>query len=136
MVEMAARGAVEPGPPAAAVAPSPARAQAPAPEHLFRPISAEDEEQQPTEIESLCMNCYRNVRRGRGPRQREVELKRGRAWGLATLLGPVGDPEARHARESVDGELGLRWFLLAAFCFLRARRASSSPRSRSSEKSS
>ncbi|PNJ75846.1 ZPR1 isoform 6, partial [Pongo abelii] len=26
----------------------------------FRPISAEDEEQQPTEIESLCMNCYCN----------------------------------------------------------------------------
>ncbi|KAF0886169.1 zinc finger protein ZPR1 [Crocuta crocuta] len=57
---MAASGAVEPGAPAAAVAQSPARAQAPAPEHLFRPISAEDEEQQPTEIESLCMNCYRN----------------------------------------------------------------------------
>uniref|UniRef100_A0A4X2M2M1 Zinc finger protein ZPR1 n=1 Tax=Vombatus ursinus TaxID=29139 RepID=A0A4X2M2M1_VOMUR len=28
--------------------------------HLFHPISAEDEEQQPTEIESLCMNCYGN----------------------------------------------------------------------------
>ncbi|TFK01987.1 obscurin [Platysternon megacephalum] len=27
---------------------------------LFRPLSAEDEEQQPDEIESLCMNCYRN----------------------------------------------------------------------------
>ncbi|KAM4650590.1 zinc finger protein ZPR1 [Discoglossus pictus] len=27
---------------------------------LFPEISAEDEEQQPTEIESLCMNCYRN----------------------------------------------------------------------------
>lgn len=49
-----------PGPPAAAAAPSPAPARAPAPEDLFRPISAEDEEQQPTEIESLCMNCYRN----------------------------------------------------------------------------
>ncbi|XP_047547666.1 zinc finger protein ZPR1 [Lutra lutra] len=60
MVAMAVSGAVEPGPPAAAVAPSPAPARAPAPEHLFRPISAEDEEQQPTEIESLCMNCYRN----------------------------------------------------------------------------
>ncbi|XP_032213296.1 zinc finger protein ZPR1 [Mustela erminea] len=57
---MAVSGAVEPGPPAAAAAPSPAPARAPAPEHLFRPISAEDEEQQPTEIESLCMNCYRN----------------------------------------------------------------------------
>ncbi|XP_030394076.1 zinc finger protein ZPR1 isoform X2 [Gopherus evgoodei] len=27
---------------------------------LFRPLSAEDEEQQPDEIESLCMSCYRN----------------------------------------------------------------------------
>ncbi|XP_032724441.1 zinc finger protein ZPR1 [Lontra canadensis] len=57
---MAVSGAVEPGPPAASAAPSPAPARAPAPDHLFRPISAEDEEQQPTEIESLCMNCYRN----------------------------------------------------------------------------
>ncbi|XP_060460794.1 zinc finger protein ZPR1 [Panthera onca] len=57
---MAASRAVELGAAAATAAPSPAPAQAPAPEHLFRPISAEDEEQQPTEIESLCMNCYRN----------------------------------------------------------------------------
>ncbi|XP_053060050.1 zinc finger protein ZPR1 isoform X2 [Acinonyx jubatus] len=57
---MAASGAVEPGAAVATAAASPAPAQAPAPEHLFRPISAEDEEQQPTEIESLCMNCYRN----------------------------------------------------------------------------
>ncbi|KAL0626839.1 Zinc finger protein ZPR1 [Plecturocebus cupreus] len=57
---MAASGAVEPGPPGAAVAPSPVPAPPPASSHLFRPISAEDEEQQPTEIESLCMNCYRN----------------------------------------------------------------------------
>ncbi|XP_032141341.1 zinc finger protein ZPR1 isoform X3 [Sapajus apella] len=63
---MAASGAVEPGPPGAAVAPSPVPAPPSAPSHLFRPISAEDEEQQPTEIESLCMNCYRNVRRGHG----------------------------------------------------------------------
>lgn len=28
---------------------------------VFRPLSAEDEEQQPAEIESLCMNCYRHV---------------------------------------------------------------------------
>ncbi|XP_048184836.1 LOW QUALITY PROTEIN: zinc finger protein ZPR1 [Corvus hawaiiensis] len=27
---------------------------------LFRPLSAEDGEQQPAEIESLCMNCFRN----------------------------------------------------------------------------
>ncbi|XP_044775291.1 zinc finger protein ZPR1 isoform X2 [Neomonachus schauinslandi] len=57
---MAVSGPVEPGTPAAPAAPSPAAARAPAPEHLFRPISAEDEEQQPTEIESLCMNCYCN----------------------------------------------------------------------------
>ncbi|XP_074832968.1 zinc finger protein ZPR1 isoform X2 [Carettochelys insculpta] len=29
-------------------------------EPVFRPLSAEDEEQQPAEIESLCMNCYCN----------------------------------------------------------------------------
>ncbi|RMB91941.1 hypothetical protein DUI87_31469 [Hirundo rustica rustica] len=29
-------------------------------ESLFRPLSAEDGEQQPAEIESLCMNCFRN----------------------------------------------------------------------------
>ncbi|XP_036848620.2 zinc finger protein ZPR1 isoform X2 [Manis javanica] len=57
---MSAGGAVEPGPPGAAVAPSPTPARASAPGHLFRPISAEDDEQQPTEIESLCMNCFRN----------------------------------------------------------------------------
>ncbi|KAM9660005.1 zinc finger protein ZPR1 isoform 5-T5 [Trichechus inunguis] len=57
---MLAEGALEPGTPAAPAAPSPARVRAPASGNLFRPISAEDEEQQPTEIESLCMNCYRN----------------------------------------------------------------------------
>ncbi|XP_042330769.1 zinc finger protein ZPR1 [Sceloporus undulatus] len=30
-----------------------------APGGLFRPLNAEDEEQQPTEIESLCMACFR-----------------------------------------------------------------------------
>ncbi|KAK2101859.1 hypothetical protein P7K49_019526, partial [Saguinus oedipus] len=60
VVAMAASGAVEPGPPGAAVAPSPVLVPPSAPSYLFRPISAEDEEQQPTEIESLCMNCYRN----------------------------------------------------------------------------
>ncbi|KAK2099506.1 hypothetical protein P7K49_020854 [Saguinus oedipus] len=66
---MAASGAVEPGLPGAAVAPSPVLVPPSAPSHLFRPISAEDEEQQPTEIESLCMNCYRNPDGpGRGPR--------------------------------------------------------------------
>lgn len=59
---MSASGAVQPGPPEAAVGPSPpAAAGSPATGPLFRPLSAEDEEQQPTEIESLCMNCYRNV---------------------------------------------------------------------------
>ncbi|XP_014323809.1 zinc finger protein ZPR1 isoform X2 [Myotis lucifugus] len=53
---MSAGGTVEPGPPGAAAAPSPA----PAPARVFRPFSAEDEGQQPTEIESLCMNCYRD----------------------------------------------------------------------------
>ncbi|KAG8522192.1 Zinc finger protein ZPR1 [Galemys pyrenaicus] len=57
---MSAGGAVEPAPQGAAAAGSPAPARAPAPGQLFRPINAEDEEQQPTEIESLCMNCYRN----------------------------------------------------------------------------
>jgi hypothetical protein len=86
---MSASGAVEPGPPGATAAPAPAPARQPATEHLFRPISAEDEEQQPTEIESLCMNCYRNVRLGRG---REGLRRRGR--GSATQPGgPVGHPE-------------------------------------------
>lgn len=57
---MSASGAVQPGPPGAAVGPSPSAAGSPASGPLFRPLSAEDEEQQPTEIESLCMNCYRN----------------------------------------------------------------------------
>lgn len=63
---MSAGGAVEPGPVEPTAAPSSAPAQPPATGPLFRPISAEDEEQQPTEIESLCMNCYRNVRPGLG----------------------------------------------------------------------
>ncbi|XP_060016418.1 zinc finger protein ZPR1 isoform X2 [Lagenorhynchus albirostris] len=57
---MLASGAVDPGLPAAAAAPSPVQTRQPGTGHLFRPISADDEEQQPTEIESLCMNCYRN----------------------------------------------------------------------------
>lgn len=58
---MSASGAVQPGPPGAAVGPSPTAAALSDTGPLFRPLSAEDEEQQPTEIESLCMNCYRNV---------------------------------------------------------------------------
>uniref|UniRef100_A0A8I6GME8 Zinc finger protein ZPR1 n=1 Tax=Rattus norvegicus TaxID=10116 RepID=A0A8I6GME8_RAT len=57
---MSASGAVQPGPPGAAVGPSPTAAALSDTGPLFRPLSAEDEEQQPTEIESLCMNCYRN----------------------------------------------------------------------------
>ncbi|XP_059959904.1 zinc finger protein ZPR1 [Mesoplodon densirostris] len=57
---MLASGAVDPGLLGAAAAPSPVQARQPGTGHLFRPISADDEEQQPTEIESLCMNCYRN----------------------------------------------------------------------------
>lgn len=34
--------------------------EAPSSASVFREISAEDEEQQPAEIESLCMNCYQN----------------------------------------------------------------------------
>eukprot|EP00069_Balaena_mysticetus_P005697 bmy_18241T0 len=57
---MLASGGVDRGLPGAAAAPSPVPARQPGSGHLFRPISADDEEQQPTEIESLCMNCYRN----------------------------------------------------------------------------
>lgn len=28
---------------------------------VFKDVNAEDEDAQPTEIESLCMNCYENV---------------------------------------------------------------------------
>ncbi|XP_075298467.1 zinc finger protein ZPR1 isoform X2 [Opisthocomus hoazin] len=51
---MAAPGAVE----AAAAEPGGAAG----PGSLFRPLSAEDGEQRPAEIESLCMNCFRSVR--------------------------------------------------------------------------
>ncbi|XP_007934696.1 zinc finger protein ZPR1 [Orycteropus afer afer] len=57
---MSAIGTVGPGPMGGTSAPSSATDGGPARGNLFRPISAEDEEQQPTEIESLCMNCYRN----------------------------------------------------------------------------
>lgn len=30
---------------------------------IFKEISADDEDQQPTVIESLCMSCFENVRR-------------------------------------------------------------------------
>ncbi|XP_006833912.1 PREDICTED: zinc finger protein ZPR1 [Chrysochloris asiatica] len=57
---MSDTGAVESGSLGATTAPSAALTRSLAPGSLFRPISAEDEEQQPTEIDSLCMNCYRN----------------------------------------------------------------------------
>ncbi|KAM6295752.1 zinc finger protein ZPR1 [Aegotheles albertisi] len=49
---MSALGAVE----AAAAGSGPVAAEG----SLFRPLSAEDGEQQPAEIQSLCMNCYSN----------------------------------------------------------------------------
>lgn len=90
---MSAGGAVEPGPPgvaAAPAAPSPTAAGPPAAGHLFRPINAEDEEQQPTEIESLCMNCYRNVRRGLGGGR--AGLERAGAGGVSRRAGSGSDP--------------------------------------------
>ncbi|KAM5245658.1 zinc finger protein ZPR1 [Ctenodactylus gundi] len=57
---MSASGAVEPGPVGPTGTPSSSAGRSSSTGPLFRPISAEDEEQQPTEIESLCMNCYRN----------------------------------------------------------------------------
>lgn len=30
-------------------------------EPLFKPLAADDIDQEPTEIESLCMNCYKKV---------------------------------------------------------------------------
>uniref|UniRef100_A0A8B9WJ64 Zinc finger protein 259 n=1 Tax=Bos mutus grunniens TaxID=30521 RepID=A0A8B9WJ64_BOSMU len=95
---MSAGGAVEPGLPAAAAAPSAAPARDPGPGHLFRPISAEDEEQQPTEIESLCMNCYRNVRRGCGRGRLEGWAEAGRSGGRRSCqAGPTGDLGARQS---------------------------------------
>ncbi|XP_031989665.1 zinc finger protein ZPR1 [Corvus moneduloides] len=51
---MSALGAME-----AAAGPGPGPGAGPG-GSLFRPLSAEDGEQQPAEIESLCMNCFRN----------------------------------------------------------------------------
>uniref|UniRef100_A0A2K6DM11 Zinc finger ZPR1-type domain-containing protein n=1 Tax=Macaca nemestrina TaxID=9545 RepID=A0A2K6DM11_MACNE len=48
------------GVPGSAVAPLPTPTSPPVLGHLFWPISAKDEEQHPTQIESLCINCYRN----------------------------------------------------------------------------
>ncbi|XP_049634128.1 zinc finger protein ZPR1 [Suncus etruscus] len=58
---MAASEAVDPGLPGIPTGPAPpGSAPAPLKKNFFQPINAEDEEQQPTEIESLCMNCYNN----------------------------------------------------------------------------
>lgn len=66
---MAASEAVDPGLPGVPTVPAPpGSAPAPLKKNFFQPINAEDEEQQPTEIESLCMNCYNNVSLGRGLR--------------------------------------------------------------------
>lgn len=117
---MAADGAVEPGPPAAVAAPSSAPARAPASGRLFRPISAEDEEQQPTEIESLCMNCFRNVSWGRGRGQGRAEA--GRGGGSATRPGGPSWGPGGEARPGVSGRgAGVSLVLsLAAFSFPRA----------------
>uniref|UniRef100_A0A2K6NHL5 Zinc finger ZPR1-type domain-containing protein n=1 Tax=Rhinopithecus roxellana TaxID=61622 RepID=A0A2K6NHL5_RHIRO len=48
------------GVPGLAIAPLPTPVSPPVLGHLFWPISTEDEEQHPTQIESLCMNCYGN----------------------------------------------------------------------------
>lgn len=100
VVEMSASGAVEPGPPGVAAAPSPTTALAPAPGRLFRPISAEDEEQQPTEIESLCMNCYRNVRQGT-PRRAAGGLDEAVSGGR--LASPLGGPSRVPGGEARPG---------------------------------
>lgn len=66
---MAASEAVDPVLPGVPTVPAPpGSAPAPLKKNFFQPINAEDEEQQPTEIESLCMNCYNNVSPGRGLR--------------------------------------------------------------------
>lgn len=122
VVAMSASGAVEPGPPGVAAAPSPSTALAPAPGRLFRPISAEDEEQQPTEIESLCMNCYRNVRQGTQPRAAgglDEAVSGGR---LASALGGPGWVPGSEARPGVVRRgTGVSLVLcLAPFCFPRA----------------
>uniref|UniRef100_A0ABM5EQN7 Zinc finger protein ZPR1 n=1 Tax=Pogona vitticeps TaxID=103695 RepID=A0ABM5EQN7_9SAUR len=61
---MSAFGALDParGEPRAGEANASASASGvpPGPVRLFRPISADDEEQLPAEIESLCMACFRN----------------------------------------------------------------------------
>lgn len=51
-------------------------------------------------VYELLLQC----KAGPGPGRREVGPKWG---GRPVQVGPVGDPEARHAPGSVDGELGL-----------------------------
>lgn len=64
---------------------------------LFRPLSAEDGEQQPAEIESLCMNCFRNVRGPRGPGQ-------WRPAGTGDSRGLQGPRESRRGAQRIRGE--------------------------------
>lgn len=87
---MSALGALE------AAGPGPGPAAGPA-GSLFRPLSAEDGEQQPTEIESLCMNCFRNVR-GRG-RQRPAGVAgpgERALWGPRRALRGLGGSGDTH----------------------------------------
>lgn len=60
---------------------------------LFRPLSAEDGEQRPAEIESLCMNCFRNVRDG-------GEAGRPRP---GPAPGPAGRVRGRSGRGAMAG---------------------------------
>lgn len=59
---------------------------------LFRPLSADDEEQLPTELESLCMACFRRVRARGFPGLPEGRGCRGARPGLSLSL-----PSGRHA---------------------------------------
>lgn len=96
---MSASGAVEPGPPGAAAALSSTPARPPTAGHLFRPISAEDEEQQPTEIESLCMNCYCNVRLGSWLRAAGGSGLDDAMWGVSHLARWAQSGTERGSRE-------------------------------------
>lgn len=73
-------------------------------EPLFRPLSAEDGEQQPAEIESLCMNCFRNVR---GPGGRAAEACGGRGaeqdrglWGPGRVCRSLWGPGASRPKDT------------------------------------
>lgn len=109
---MSALGAVPP-----AEAAGGPRGERGAREPLFRPLSAEDGEQLPAEIESLCMNCFQNVRgrrglRGGGP---GTGLDRTGPAGGAGLVGVSGGRgPARGRRRSPGPEEPVPSIALAA----------------------